>query len=602
MSSEAVGRDSHHLPASTPQQIAELFNSYFASVFTTSSEDLCPSTFHPIPGPVLEHLEIPTDAVLTSLKQLDVNKASGPDGIPARLIKETAEQIAPSLARLFNKSLEHATIPEDWKLANVVPVYKKGKKELVENYRPISLLAIISKVFERCVLAGLKDHLFHLINRVQHGFIPGRSCVSQQTTVLDYIDSQLDNGKQTDVIYLDMSKAFDKVDHTLLLTKLSHFNIGGRLHDWFRSYLAERRQRITILGSTSKKLPVTSGVPQGSILGPMLFLLFVNDLPDVVNSSSIACYADDTKIYKRIDSISDSTDLQTDLENLVLWSESSGLLFNRTKSKCQHITRKQSPTHFSYSIKGEDLESCNSERDLGVSISSDLTWSKQVNEQCAKANKLPGFVYRSSRDIKNINTRRTLYLAIVRPHLGYATQVWSPQTIGLIRQVERVQRRATKYILKLPFRCDAEYKDRLKLAELLPISYWHEMLDIIFFFKAINGLIQVDSEVLPVVRDTGRATRSSSNNKAAIFTQRRPVKTATYQRSFFVRVCRIWNTLPEPLRDTSVSLSTYRKSVLNYYQEALKSVYDQDDPRTWRSICLKCNSPRGLHKVPSCCF
>ena len=281
-----------------------------------------------------------------------------------------------------------------------------------------------------CVLDGMKDHIYHLINRAQHGFMAGKSCVSQLTAVLDYIGSQLDHGKQTDVIYLDMSKAFDKVDHGLLLNKLRHFNITGSLHEWLSAYLTGRRQQVTILGSTSKQLPVTSGVPQGPILGPMLFLLFVNDLPDVAISSSVACYADDTKIYKRIDSITDSAALQTDLTNIVQWAESTGLSLNRTKSKCQRITRKQNPSIFSYSIKGEDLESCDSEKDLGVIISCDLTWSKQVTEKCSKANKLLGFVYRSSRDIKNPRTRRTLYLAIVRPHLGYGTQVWSPRLLG----------------------------------------------------------------------------------------------------------------------------------------------------------------------------
>ena len=178
-------------------------------------------------------------------------KASGPDGITARLLKEAAGEIAPSLSRIYNKSLQRAVIPEDWKLANVVPVFKKGKKELVENYRPISLLAIISKIFERCVLHGMKDHIYHLINRAQHGFMAGKSCVSQLTAVLDYIGSQLDNGKQTDAIYLDISKAFDKVDHGLLLNKLRHFNITGSLHEWLRAYLNGRRQQVTILGSTS---------------------------------------------------------------------------------------------------------------------------------------------------------------------------------------------------------------------------------------------------------------------------------------------------------------------------------------------------------------
>ena len=247
-------------------------------------------------------MQISVTEVRAHLRQLDVNKAAGSDGIPSRLLKETAEQIAPSLTKLFNKSLQLGVVPSDWKLANLVPDFKKGKREHVENYRPISLLSVISKILERCVLAGLKDHLQQKISLFQHGFLAGRSCITQLTSVLDYIGAQLDSGRQTDVIYLDMSKAFDKVDHAKLL------------------------------GATSEQLLVTSGVPQGSLLGPMLFLLFVNDLPDTVTSPSrVACYADDTKVLRTINSASDCAALQSDLNSLVDWTESSGLLFNKKK-------------------------------------------------------------------------------------------------------------------------------------------------------------------------------------------------------------------------------------------------------------------------------
>ena len=170
---------------------------------------------------------------------------------------------------------------------------------------------------------------------------------------------------------------------------------------------------------------------------------------------------------------------------------------NQSKCKYQCITRKKSPVQPTYNINETPLESCDTEKDLGVWVSSNLTSDKQVTEQCAKANKLLGFVRRASRYIQSTQTRRTLYLSIVRCHLGYATQVWSPQSIGLLKRVENVQRRATKLILKLPFRCDVTYKTRLQLTNLLPISYWHEFLDIVFFYKAVNNLVFIDSEALP---------------------------------------------------------------------------------------------------------
>ena len=237
----------------------------------------------------------------------------------------------------------------------------------MENYRPISLLPVISKVLERCVLAGLRDHISHLISREQHGFLAGRSCVTQLTSVLHYIGGQLNAGKQIDIIYLDMSKAFDKVDHTKLLGRLHQYGITGKLHDWFRSYLQERKQQVTVLEVTSRELPITSGVPQGSLLGPILFLLFVDDLPNTVKTSRVACYADDTKIFKSIDSITDCNALQSDLNDLVSWSKSSRLIFNQSKCKYQCITRKKSPVQPTYIIHETPLESCDTGKDFVVS-------------------------------------------------------------------------------------------------------------------------------------------------------------------------------------------------------------------------------------------
>ena len=188
-------------------------------------------------------------------------------------------------------------------------------KEHVQNYRPISLLCIVSKVLERCILNNILEHLQEIMNDHQHGFMPGRSSTSQLVGVLDKIGKVLDRGEQIDVIYLDMTKAFDKFNHELLVNKLRRFGFKTNLlkqtyYYWFQSYLYHRRQQVTVLGSTSSSLPVTSGVPQGSILGPTLLLLYVNDLPDAVTSSTIATFADDTKLFKRIASNTDSNKLQ----------------------------------------------------------------------------------------------------------------------------------------------------------------------------------------------------------------------------------------------------------------------------------------------------
>ena len=192
----------------------------------------------------------------------------------------------------------------------------------------------------------------------------------------------------------------------LLINKLANYGIRGSLLNWFSHYLHGRQQRVTTLGATSSKKTVSSGVPQGSILGPILFLLYVNDLPDAVENSKVACFADDTKIFCCVDSISDATLLQSDLSNLENWSTSSGLVFNQLKCKCLRVTRKIQPTTYPYKIKDKELTTTSLEKDLGIWVASDLTWTKHVLERCAKANKLLGFVRRSGGEISNSRTRR----------------------------------------------------------------------------------------------------------------------------------------------------------------------------------------------------
>ena len=477
------------LTADNPIDIANIFNRYFTSVYTASDnhEDTDHEQVEPA---VITELALSVEEVQAVLGSLDSTKATGPDGIPARLLKETASVISPSLCKLYNKSLDHGIFPQDWKLANIVPIYKKGQREHTENYRPISLLPIVSKVLERCVFFNIKDHLFQLIQNSQHGFISGKSCITNLLEVLDYIGSELDNGGQVDAIYLDLSKAFDKVNHSRLKQKLRMAGFGGKLIQWFNSYLTNRKQRVTVLGATSTTLPVTSGVPQGSILGPVLFTLYVNDLPDAVKFGQIAMFADDTKLFSTVRTENDCKNLQNDLDSLQVWSSASGLSFNDKKCKAQHITRKITPKITIYKLSS-NLEQIESERDLGVWVQNNLSWNKQVDCQSAKANKLLGYIRRSTLYIHNTAVRRILYLTLVRPHLGYATQIWSPQSVLQIQQIERTQRRATKFILELSFTSTTDYTTRLQTLSLLPICYWHEYLDMVLFYKITNGLVSL---------------------------------------------------------------------------------------------------------------
>ena len=332
----------------------------------------------------------------------------------------------------------------------------------------------------------------------------------------------------------------------------------------------------------------------------MLFLLYVNDLPDVVENSKIACFADDTKIFRPVDSNTDASLLQSDLSNLDKWSASNNLTFNELKCKHLSVTRKTNPISYPYYIKNKELTVTTVEKDLGIWITSDLTWAKHVLDRCWRANTLLGFLKRSCAEVKKTRTRRTLYLTVVRSVLGYSSQVWCPQSINLIQRTERIQRRATKFILNLPYLCGESYRERLISLDLLPLSYWHEYLDLVFFFKAVNGIIVVSEEVLPQPLNQSRTTRSTSVN---LLTFRPPkCKTLTYQRSFFVRVTRVWNSLSTTLRSNNINLVKFKSLLLNYYSTARQITFDPEDPRTWKTVCLKCNYSRPLDTEVTCCF
>ena len=283
------------------------------------------------------------------------------------------------------------------------------------------MLSLISKTLERCVFNNIKHHAYEQINPCQNGFVPKKSCITQLIEVLDDIGRNLDRGKQIDVLYLDMSKIFDKVSHAKLIHRLREFGFGGSILKWFGSYLTKRYQQKTVLGATSRPPPVTSGVPQGSILGPLLFLLYENHFSNSVIYSRIAIFANDTKIFKTINSISDASALQNDLSNFQESSSSINLELNNTKCKVLRVTRKHNKITYPYKLNDTILECTDCERGLGVLTSSTLTWSKQVDHLCNKATKMLGYVRRSTLNIKDITVRRRLYLCLVRSQLCYGS-------------------------------------------------------------------------------------------------------------------------------------------------------------------------------------
>jgi hypothetical protein len=372
---------------------ANLLNSFFHSVFTT--HDMTPPSTDNTPTATsithLPRIQLTVDGVMKTLQSLDPKKASGPDEIPGMVLKNTAQAIAPSLCRLFNLSLGLGTVPTRWKCANVTPVHKRDDASIVANYRPISLLSIISKTLERCVFDHCYHHLSPHLYHLQHGFQKRKSTVTQLITVYHDIVEDIASGHEVDVIHLDLSKAFDKVSHHLLLSKLQSYGISGSLLKWFKSYLCDRQQRVVLDGVYSDWLPVLSGVPQGSILGPLLFLVYVNDMPNYVQGDSkLALFADDSKLYKVIKSEPCKESFQDDIDRIHRWSIDSKMSFNASKCKVLNMSKKRSKTtDYQCHLGNQVLHNAAHTKDLGVTVSSDLTWNKHIDDMCAKAIKNP---------------------------------------------------------------------------------------------------------------------------------------------------------------------------------------------------------------------
>ena len=241
----------------------------------------------------------------------------------------TSYALSKPLARVFNLSLKEGVVPFEWKEANIIPLFKKGSRNKSENYRPASLTSVICKLLERLAKDNMVDFFVkhELLNSSQHGFLKARSCLTNMLCFLEEITKWIDEGSPVDIIYLDFQKAFDKLPHQRLLLKLKAHGIGDSITDWIEQWLTDRRQRVVVDGEVSNRKSVLSGVPQGSVLGPILFLIYIDDLDESI-TSNVLKLADDTKLFRKVNTDGDKQHLQNDLDRLVKWSEKWQMLFN----------------------------------------------------------------------------------------------------------------------------------------------------------------------------------------------------------------------------------------------------------------------------------
>ena len=552
-----------------PKKMADMLQNQYSSAFSEPSDS---SYVHPQQDTtIIEDIIFTKEDVITAIKEIGENASSADDDVPAIILKNCSSELSYPILLIWKQSLKTSHIPQCYKKQTITPVYKKGSKAEAANYRPISLTSHIIKSFEKIIRKVLVHHLEqnNLLCKHQHGFLKGRSCLTQLIHHIDIILKNFLKGHDTDAIYLDFRKAFDKVDHKILISKLYAYGIRGNLLAWIKNYLSDREQTVVVNGHQSRPAHVISGVPQGTVLGPVLFLIFINDLHKCVNQSLISHFADDTRIIKAITQAADVSLLQEDLLKTINWSHKNKMVLHSGKFELLCHTLRKSNTlqelpfynqFTEYSTPdGSLVTPTDSLRDLGVIITTELSWSSQINILAEKSRQMIAWVLSVFKN-RSESTMMCLYKALIRSRLEYCSALWNPLNQTDIATLESVQRNFTSRIAGLS---EFSYYERLKKLNLLSLQRRRERFIIIQMFKIINNLTPnyLEFQFYTNERRGLKIKVPPINCKAS---QR---ARSLYDASFGVVGPRLWNTLPKHL--TLITKKDPFKSALNKYLSKL---------------------------------
>jgi hypothetical protein len=549
--------------------MANILNNFFASVFTNEDKNNMPAKNAETES-VLRTVSFTPLEVIRKLNNLRADSAPGPDKIYPRMLKELRYEIADPLSKIFTKSMKTGKVPKNWKEAIVTPIHKKGPKAEPGNYRPVSLTSVPCKVMESIIKDAIMTHLQanDLISHSQHGFVPGRSCATNLLTFQEELTKCLDEGIPVDVFYLDFAKAFDKVPHGRLIIKLEAKGITGELLNWVEEWLAGRTQRVAVEGVLSEEEEVKSGVPQGTVMGPPLFTVFIDDIDEFVELVKLFVkFADDGKGLKIIQSRKDADELQLSLNNLCEWASRWGMAFNVDKCKIMHIGRNN--PGYDYYMNGVKLKVVEQETDVGVIIQKDL---KTVKQSQKAANTATGVLKTIQRNFhfRDKKVYVQLYKQYVRPHLEFACTAWSPWLENEKKQIESVQVKAVNWITGLQ---GTNYMEKCVEIGLSTLESRRWEQDMVQTYKILNGHGNLKYETFfEKVADRGTIrTRGAAGHDNLLMPR---FRTEIRRHVFSIRVIRSWNDLPDSVKQAG-SVAAFKNGLKTYIENGGRPGYHQ---------------------------
>jgi hypothetical protein len=540
----------------SPSDKASLLNDYFCNACTVDNNVLPLFKRRVAENIGLSSISFSHHDIFKILTKLKPSLAGGPDGLPPIFFKTLAQCLAHPLSVFYEYIFSLGALPSVWNTALVTPVFKKGCSSVVANYRPISLTCVACKIFESTIKAQFQDYLLKhsLLNTYQHGFVAGHSTCTNLLESLNDWTINLRNKSSTRVAFIDFSHAFDSVCHTKLLLKLSSYGIHGNLHKVIESFLSNRSQRVVIDDVQSRVCPVKSGVPQGSVLGPLLFIVFINDLPDIFSDTVISkCFADDIKLYTDVSSGDDIDELQFNIDSLVEWANAWQLGISFLKCSTFDIALGKRVGEFcENSIEGNELAHVTDVKDLGITLDNCLSFTAHINQIVAKAKQRTFLIFRAFRT-KNPTALIQAYKSYILPMLDYCSSVWSPSLLYNIVALESVQRLFTRRIPGMKY---ISYPKRLVSLKLPSLELRRLRSDLVLCYKILHGFVAGPPECFGLIVRTGVVR----GNGMRLFKEH--VRIDSRKHFFSSRICSPWNSLPEEVV-LSNSVFAFKKSLLN---------------------------------------